>query len=291
MKKFAYIQAARRILHICRQALREHDDEVLPREMIALAIILSAVAIALGLNADEKSSFTLWRVAADGFALNVLSNLALLGPSLVIANIFFARWRRRRQIRTAKPALDILYGVVDLTLRWSDDVWTVLHKVDLRFTPDPVSFQAPSHDGSMVCSVRSLEDQLELVDTRSRAFCTTLDLFAISGLPQPPLQPGTLPIFIYGLGFSMFRDSMLQLDAALGRSTDLRELADRIDDYERGTREQSGFGDLANSAGLVLDSLTWILQGLKENLPSHLGHLMEVDFAKAAAESELQKFD
>lgn len=279
----AFVWAFRGIVRAGRQMFREHDDEVLPRELIVLALALSMAATVLGLNSEEHSNLMIWRIAADGFVLNTLSNLALVGPSLVIANVVVARWRRRRQIKAVLPALDRIYGLVDLALYWSDNVWVVLHDIDPSVAPDPISYQAPADDGKRTVSAKSLEDQIELIIARSRALRGRADLFDISGQQQPQVQPGALPDFMYGFGASLMREGMLKIDAALSKSTNLGELVDRVAAYQRLRRRGAGFADLADSAGLVLESLMWILLGLKDSVPSHLRYLMEVDFDQVHA--------
>jgi hypothetical protein len=268
----------KQMIHAARRALQEHDDEVLPRELIAAALVLSAAAIVLGLNADDQSAHILWRMVADGFVLNVLSNVALVGPSLVIANIVVARWRRRRQLSAVMPALDRLYGVADAVLGWSDRVWIVLHSVDLSVAPDPISFQAPAHDGRRTRSARSLEDQIELINTRSHTLCGVVGLFDISRQPQHRLEPGALPGFMYGFGASLIRDGVLQADAALGKATHFAELTDRVARYEQQRRDESGFADIADSAGSILEAFWWILRSLQDGIPSHLRYLLAFDF-------------
>src|SRR4051794_24659832 len=73
----------------------EHPDDPLPREWIRVALLLSAVAVWLGLKA-----------APGDFSLNILANLSLLGPGLILTNIIAARWKSRRREVAIDLALD-----------------------------------------------------------------------------------------------------------------------------------------------------------------------------------------
>jgi hypothetical protein len=255
-----------------RPLFREHDDEILPRELIAAGVVVSALAVVLGLGADEQSRSLVWRWSAHGFVLNVLSNLTLVGPGLIVTEVAVRLWRRRRHRSVLAEPLRRLHGIVDLAIMWSDQLLVKLGEVDYPFMP---------HRGEMPAdNMRTLNAQLELLGDRSRALIAVPEIYAIAGVDAPTVRAGTLPPFAYGSGSELVRDAMVCVDAATGASTEamLAGLEDRVEKYDAMCLADVDCGSAALAAGKVLNSVMWLLATVSEGLPSQARSLLEVDF-------------
>jgi hypothetical protein len=68
-----------------RATLSEHDADPLPMEWVFSGVAISVLAIVAGIALER-----------DELVLNVLVNLVLLGPGLVLTNIAARDWRLRR---------------------------------------------------------------------------------------------------------------------------------------------------------------------------------------------------
>ncbi len=72
-------------------AVDERPNEVLPRELIGLALIATGVSAVAGWYLDEH------RFRGYDITINVLASLVVLGPGLVITNVIARNWQEHRK--------------------------------------------------------------------------------------------------------------------------------------------------------------------------------------------------
>lgn len=94
-----------KVVYRVRHLLDARPYDVLPRWWVLVAVLGSGGALIIG---------AVW--AGKDFWVNILASLALLGPGLVLTNVFASQWRARRAWELEKEALATSAGGVVATI-------------------------------------------------------------------------------------------------------------------------------------------------------------------------------
>jgi hypothetical protein len=127
-------------------------------ELVYGSIVLSICALIVGLLLGPRD-----------LTNNILANLVLLGPGLIITNIIVRNWRLRRRSQELHPLLAAVYNNLMVVAR---DCYRLMEVLDIPVLDDPPSSQPGDLSelkaflSSLSERVRSLRDTDYRVNTR-----------------------------------------------------------------------------------------------------------------------------
>ncbi len=113
-------------------ATRQSDP--VPAALTASGILISVVALGMGWGWWVKP----WD--STGFSVNLLADLALIGPALLLSNVIVVRLRAARARARIDPLLRVVLGLVQFAVKTTQQACEVLGvEASLDMPPDPTA--------------------------------------------------------------------------------------------------------------------------------------------------------